>query len=108
MQIHMSRGCDIHVGNGINANGYILTQYNILRGTIDTFPSAPVACNTQIPYSLLYYTFSYVLIFTLNIYIYIYIYIHNNNNQSLGISLDEKAELIKSFTKCECGGKNYV
>ena len=76
MQIHMSRGCDIHVGNGINANGYILTQYNILRGTIDTFPSAPVACNTQIPYSLLYYTFSYVLIFTLNIYIYIYIYIY--------------------------------
>ena len=64
MQIRMSRGCDIPVGNGINKNGYVLTQYNILRGSIDTFPNDPVACNTQEPYSLFYYIFSYVLIYT--------------------------------------------
>ena len=63
----MSRGCDIPIGNGINKNGYVLTRYDLLRDTIDTFPSSPVGCNNQQPYRLFYYTFNLFLIYT---YIY--------------------------------------
>ena len=69
----MLRGCDVPIGNGINANGYALIRYNILRDTINTFPSAPVACNNKQPYRMFYYTFNYILIYTYNTYIYKYV-----------------------------------
>ena len=56
------------------------------------------------------YNYNNIFIY-IYIYIYIYIlYIYNNNNQSLGIRVNlpwvnEKAELIKSFTQRIYGGK---
>ena len=38
---------------------------------------------------------------------YIYIYIIITRVWALAW-MNEKAELIKSFTQCDCGGKNYV
>ena len=57
----MLRGCDVPIGNGINANGYVLSRYDLIRDTIDDFPIYTVSCNTQKPNSLFYYTFNYIL-----------------------------------------------
>ena len=42
------------------------------------------------------------------IYIYIYIIIIIIIRVWALAWMNEKAELIKSFTQCDCGGKNYV
>ena len=42
------------------------------------------------------------------IYIYIYIYIIIIIRVWTLAWMNEKAELIKSFNQCDCGGKNYV